>query len=385
MSAVESDCALLRLPREIRDEIYSYCFDRTYKVFWTYYDNRHPDGSIFNRNQNEPVIADLSILRTSTALSSDAKYFLFCRAASKATTFEYHIDFNYRRFCPPPVKEATDRMMNVEFLVVPFSRDDAGYTDKSDTSGYQGGIVYPAPIISYPTSTIEQICGETLDHFTGTAIFRNSFRIRIALCSPDEFGDLVDFVNTRFFQALKNLKGFQKLTISLVICNLREEDEDRKLHEEVAKVVTDLKTHLGPCIEKSTESPLYLDLVTWSDLELEFQPRKYYIETLRAEAERAAKGADRSGEEHTQETQRIIPRGRAQTRHLLGIEGRPTRVPGEILRPAYLHIHILQSKCKINYCGQTPEPAAHESDPQYRDPYGFGRQGFLGALDAQPQ
>lgn len=293
MSAIGSSCALLQLPREVRDEIYSYCFDRTYNVFWSYCYNVYGERHILNHFKNMPVIADLSILRTSTALSSDAKNFLFCRAASQATTFRYHIDFNYRQFSPPPVKEATDRMMNVEFVVEQNPTIMAGFTEER---GYQAKIMYP-------DSIIEQIYGETLDHFTGTAIVRNSFRIRITLCGPDHLGDFAYFVKTRFFQALKSLKGFQKLTISLTMASLvYNKDEDRKLRGGFARVVADLKTHLGPCIEKNYKFPTGSLGGRWYRLELEFQPRKYYIESLRVEAERAIKEVDRSGEEDTQET-----------------------------------------------------------------------------------
>ena len=293
MSAEESSCALLQLPREVRDEIYSYCFHRTYNVFWSYCHNEYGEIHLLKHSfDNKPVIANLSILRTSTALSSDAKNFLFCRAASKATTFRYHIDFNYRQFSPPPIKEATDRMMNVEFVVEHSPPITTGFTEEGR---FQAKIIYP-------DSLIEQIYGETLDHFTGTAIVRNSFRISISFCGPFYHVDFAYFVNTRFFQALKRLKGFQKSTISLMMASLvYNEDEDRRLREGFARVVADLKTHLGPCIEKKYKRP-FIGLGRWSRLDLEFQPRKYYIESLRVETERAIKEVDRSGEEDTQET-----------------------------------------------------------------------------------
>lgn len=276
MSIIKSGCPLLQLPCELRDEIYSYCFDRTYKVFWPCYDDEYGRRDRLSCFAKKPVIADLSILRTSTALSVDAKNFLFCRGASKATTFLYYINFSYQRSSPPPVKEATDRMMKVEFIVGLSSRDPAGLA-----------------------SITEQICQDTIDRFTGTAIVRNSFRMRIALCRPDQFTDFADFVKTRFFQALKRLKGFQKLAILLFIPSFCDKDLPRTVREGVAEVVADLKTHLGPCMERRYESPLLGDVVRWSRLELEFQPREFYMESLRTEAERVIKGVDRSGEEHT--------------------------------------------------------------------------------------
>lgn len=284
MSAVESSCTLFRLPRELRDEIYSYCFERAYKVFWPNFDDEP-----LNRFRDKPVLADLSILRTSTALSSDAKNFLFCRGASKATTFRYHIDFTLRPFSPPPVKEATDRMMNVEFYVILCS-PSAGFVE---ASGHRAEITYPA-------SLVQQFCEETLDRFTGTAIFRNSFWIRLFICLPNQYEDFVNFVNTRLFQALKSLKGFQKLTICVWIMSFCNEDDDSKVREGLAAMVEDLETHLGPCIDRNIESPFEEGVAKSYNLDLEFQPRKHYIESLRAEGGRAIKGVDGSVEEHTQ-------------------------------------------------------------------------------------
>ena len=65
----------------------------------------------------------------------------------------------------PPTKEATIRMMNVEFEV----------QIKLDFDAYcalEGGYANEA---LYPASSIDPICEATIDHFTGISVVRDQF------------------------------------------------------------------------------------------------------------------------------------------------------------------------------------------------------------------
>ena len=105
MSLTKPGGALFQLPCEIRDEIYSYCFNQVYLVFWSYHE---PDG------HDKPSISGRALFRISKVISFDAKDSLFSKAGSKATLFKYDIGFGPKKTCStPPRKEATDRMKNV--------------------------------------------------------------------------------------------------------------------------------------------------------------------------------------------------------------------------------------------------------------------------------
>ena len=258
MSASESGSALLQLPRELRDEIYSHYFDETYLAFWTY-----DDDSPFDKF----AAADLAILRVSKAVSSDAKHILFSRAASKATTFKYYINLNAPMDTTPPIKEATDRMMNVVFVL---EVDVTSFVHHSWI-----GVRF------HLESHIRSASEATIDRFTGTAITRDNFWMHVNVLSVDWPGY---FLSHRFFQALEKVTGFRNLTVRLQLGTVGMGGYVRwEAQTAVDDLSVNLEPHLGPCLVK--KSGVHYDL--------EFHPLKFHVENLRAKAAKPAKEADK--------------------------------------------------------------------------------------------
>ena len=273
MSANKSYGALFRLPREIRDEIYSHYFDKIYVVFWSYYKYTSYQRSV--QKDYSGKLADLAILRISQSISSDATNILYSKAASKATTFKYDFRLNPRWIHSlPPTKQATDRMTNVEFEVLLDYEFQELHTDQEGDSG---------------AFKMEPLCEATVDRFVGTSVLRDSFRITFRLKEGNKGMAQVDasfghLTRTRFFQTLKIFNGFRKLHVVLIW-----KPDDRwsvsRGQKNVGKVKKQLEPHLGPCSVKSEYCSRRGDDTT---IELEFQPLKFHQGSLRADAALAA-------------------------------------------------------------------------------------------------
>lgn len=264
MSTTNPGGTLFRLPQEIRDEIYSHYFNKEYTVFWCYCD---PGDYEFN-------LADLAILRTSKPTSSDAKNFLFSKAASRQTTFFYDLDLDpIAKTSTPPTKEATKRMMNVEVIVL---MDPNLMAYHAIVGGYADETIYP-------TSSMDLLCEATIDHFTGISVVRDRFRIEFQVHGHDEYEPFLGFMKTRFFQTLKRMQGFRKLTLVLDMVNRFKDDVSIEDQQDVGEVATELKRYLGPCVAKSLTYERWED---WLHLvyDMEFHPLEFQSESLRAEA-----------------------------------------------------------------------------------------------------
>ncbi|CAD6568558.1 MAG: hypothetical protein ASARMPRED_001860 [Alectoria sarmentosa] len=257
MSAIRPGGSFLQLPREIRDEIYSHYFSKIYRV---YYDPEDPD---------EHILADLAILQVSKAISSEAKQYLFSNAASTATTFKYVIDSDpHNTFSTLPTKEVTDRMRNLEFQVRSYGHP----IDDLD-----------------PVFDLDPIC---VDRFAGTEVIRDNFHITFQIgftIYDDVLGSLME---TRFSQTLKELKGFQKLTVVLEWSSFFWNDSNKK---GVREMGMELEPYLGPSLIKGVHyKPAKVHLNEKNLVsELEFQPLKFQVKSLREKAARLKKEAER--------------------------------------------------------------------------------------------
>lgn len=262
MSTTRSGSTLLQLPQEIRDEIYSHYFNKRYLVFWCYCD---PDV----------IPADLAILRTSHAISSEAMKSLFFGAPSKAITFLYDFEFDPdAEMSTPPTKEATNRMMNVEFKVL---IEPELMTHHAVVGNYADETLYPA-------SNMDPICEATIDHFTGISVIRDRFRIKFKIFGHKFYDHFLEFMKTRFFQTLKKMQGFRKLTLVLEMVDLFEEDlsiEDQQ--EDIGEVPAELESCLGPCVSESFTHYLWLNNLHLV-YELEFHPVTLPIGSLQTKA-----------------------------------------------------------------------------------------------------
>ena len=271
MSTIRPDSALLQLPQELRDEIYSHYFNNSYLVFWCYYDPEH---------YSNVILADLAVLRASNAINSEAMKSLFFGAPSKAFTFIYDFELDpYAEMSTPPTKEATNRMMNVEFKV---EIDPETLFYRAIKGGYADETLYPASIM-------DPICEATIDHFTGVSVVRNRFGIRFNVSGYDFHEQFLKFLETRFFQTLKKLQGFRKLTLVLEMVNQQfKKDLSIESQPDLGEVLAELEPSLGPCVVKSLKherQSVWLHLV----YELEFHPLKLQIGYLQTEAARLTK------------------------------------------------------------------------------------------------
>lgn len=269
MSAIEPGSALLQLPRELKDQIYGDCLNKSYLVFWCYYSSPGDNG--------KRTMADLAILRTSKAISSDAKQFMFSKAASQATTFIFDVGFDStRKFTTPPTKEATDGMMKVRFNV------------KFDAAGMQIRVKeQDDPEEPWPTFSMDSICEATVDRFAGTMVIRESFHIKLSYYGIDVCKDLGEFMRTPFIQTLKRFNGFRKVVVELRWAIYQEADEDVDTEKVARALQMEMEPSLGYSAMKRVLEPGF-----WVTNELEFYPLIFHAKNLRAEAARLTKEAD---------------------------------------------------------------------------------------------
>ena len=307
MSAEQAGRSLLQLPQEIRDEIYGHCFNKTYLVLWTEYDVQDNKSTcrtnldrIFSGEEGEDRdfepqslfrdvsdfntrdLADFAILRTCKNINSDARDILY----SRATTFIYGMGLGTCAiYTTPPAREATDRMMNVEFKV-PIYRDEPTLENMIQVTQNLGNHrLY---------SRMQVTCGPTLDRFAGTSIMRNSFRITLGIGSIMYNDSIRHLIESPFFRTLKRFIGFQRVSIVLLASVFNEHILDWEAKELARKVRKAFEPHLGPAIEKPADYTYdgHFGVSTVFAAEIEFEPRKFHIENLRAKATRLCKLAD---------------------------------------------------------------------------------------------
>ena len=295
--------ALLQLPQEIRDEIYGHYFNRSYLVLWPLPDadgNKSTcitvDGRNYSREADEEHgsdkrdSADLALLRTCKSIHSDAKNFLYSKARSKATTFKYIIEHvSAAMYQAPPPREATDRMMNVEFELPVYHRslslllDDLAQIRDPKKHNVRPDL----------NSRMQASCEATMNRFAGASIIRNSFRITLDVRFTIYNHSIGCLIGSPFFQALKGFVGFQTLTVVLQSSVLLEYARDSEARYTVRKIQKALKSHLGPSVERvvnNTTEDGY-EATTTFHVEIDFEPRKFHVEKLRADATKSKKKA----------------------------------------------------------------------------------------------
>ena len=275
MSIIKTGGSLFQLPQEVRDEIYSHYFNKEYLVFWSYCD--YEDFDV--------ILIDLAILRTSHAISADAKNSLFSRAVSESTSFIYDFGFDpVAQRSTPPTKEATTRMMNVEFRVL---IEPQLMASRAMVGGYADNESL------YPASSMDAICEATIDHFTGMSVIRDRFRIRFRVLGVEYYDHFLEFTKTRFFQELNRTQGLRKLSLVVEIINLFKDDVSIEEQEDVGEVVAELEPHLGPCVAKSLTHDRWKEWL-YLAYDLEFHPLKWQMERVQVETANLTKDVKNS-------------------------------------------------------------------------------------------
>ena len=179
-SAASGGGNLSKLPREIRDEIYSYVLKGNYIIaapMWTLYPR--------SKHATRVEYADFTtILRVSKAISYEAKRVLYAESV-----FTCNLDLGRLAQRMEYPKEVTDGIMHVEYHIC--------------------DSVYRYSEIQWPgATTMTKLCEATIGNFTGTDITRRYMKICV---SPQ-----IELASTHpLFTTLERLGGFRKIRIEL--------------------------------------------------------------------------------------------------------------------------------------------------------------------------
>ena len=301
---------LIKLPPEVRDQIYDHVLDEGYFVFWNYYKHHHDIGDRSVSVKSPITFADLEIRCISKALNAEASARLF----SNKIKFLFAISFyEFRdRLSPPPNKKATKKMMNVELKVQTGGVVEAQYIRAGDrvigrdpTTVLWDNVVQVVTADGevkqrrtiYHPSNMDPRCEASVDHFTGTEIERN--KLLVTFDDFDEHFQL--FMHTRFFQTLKTCVGFRSIA---VVLEWWEMDGMGPIYMTVAERVEEVQRELeqcwGPCVvtdaldryvQKNDE-----DFLLYYAFELTFRPLKFLGEKAEAAGAGMIKEADRLDE-----------------------------------------------------------------------------------------
>ena len=271
MSADKAGNSLLQLPKEIKDEIYGHYFSKSYLVLWSL---PEVDGnkSLFRNvpDSNKRDLADFAILRTCKSINLDAQDILY----SRATTFIYSMRFDYQPLhTTPPVREATDRMMNVEFRVRVFN-------DGPTLQSFRGNHDHEQHQLY---SRMEATCEATLDRFAGTSVIRDSFLITFEVGFAIYNNSICRLIESPFFQTLEKFIGFQSVVVKLEAAGLADYAPEIEGRKAVRKVQKAFEPHLGPSTERVGDITMdrFFGFIKYFSVEVEFEPRKFHIKKLR--------------------------------------------------------------------------------------------------------
>ena len=298
MSTIRPGGYLLQLPREIRDQIYGDYFNGTYPIYKSYHVSKDDESQDEHYQVNEPrqngdlqaclqqTSTETSILRTSKVLHNDIKDFLLSKAAAKTGTYKYAIDLDtHEEVSNGPILDATEHMINVMFEVRVRPESTAvcveadGYESKTESG----------------VSFMDSICEATIGRFAGTAIVRENFRITYKADYVNYRQSFGYFTKTRFFRALRELTGFEQVTVALKWSIISGSHYRYEVRKGVMQVQLELRQYLGPV---GIKKPGYrIDEVdksnTYFTVELEFRPLKHHVQKLRADAVKLAKEESR--------------------------------------------------------------------------------------------
>ena len=252
-SVPNDDGILAEMPREIRDETYRYLLKGSYILYRPAYMVSAARDKALRHGWNLEIDHDgpnFNILRVSKAFNLEARRVLYTESI-----FESWLDFcEYRPYEPytPLANKITDRMMRLKFNI-------CGLHDGSHH--------------------MEDICRDTLDHFTGTEITRNYIHISFY---PSV--ELESKLNGRLFRSLENLSNFRTVRIDFTP-TLRAVDTNNpqlRIHHHT-RVMQAMRARfepaLGPAVTQHKYNPSYSQCYC----RLIFHPHEYIAEKLRLE------------------------------------------------------------------------------------------------------
>ena len=253
------DSILLEMPRDIRDEIYRYLVKGSYVLYRPPYlvsGARH--RSIRNGRNLEVDHASFSFLRVSKAINLEAMRVLYTESI-----FESILDFGEYRPYTHHANKITDGIMKLKFNIV-------GLSDGSHHP------YYPEDQPRAYLKNMEDICKDTIDHFTGTEITRNYMHITF-----HQTLGLETELTLPLFHSLENLWGFRTVRIDPIPYSFTVDTNNPQFainYNMRARqaLKARLEPALGPAVTQHHHNPGDFDYYGY----LIFHPHEYITEKL---------------------------------------------------------------------------------------------------------
>ena len=250
------DSILLQIPRDIRDEIYRYLVKGSYILYRPPYLVSGPRyRGLRNGGNVEVDHASFSILRVSKAINIEAMRVLY-----KESIFESWLDFDEYRPYTNHASKMTDGIMKLKFNILGI--------------GHGSHLrLFPEVLSRAYLKNMEDICRDTIEHFTGTETTRNYMHITLSLYLQLEIE-----LTSPLFSSLENLVGFRTVRIDfLPILSIVGPQLEINHHTRVMQAVrARLEPTLGPAVTQHFHNP--------GDFEyhgsLIFHPHEYTAEKL---------------------------------------------------------------------------------------------------------
>ena len=253
------DSILLTMPREIRDETYRCLVRGSYTLY-------RPPNSVSTARASygalrsggklevDQVGPNPSILRVSKAINIEAMRVLYGESI-----FESWLDFGDHRPYTHHTNKITDGMTKLKFNIL-------GLGDGSHLGFSQAlSRVY--------LKNMEEICRDTIEHFTGTKITRNYMHITFYPTFGFEYQ-----LTSPLFCSLENLSGFRTVRINLLPAfDTTEPQLAINFSLRVMQAVkARLEPALGPAVIQHFQNPGDFDHYGY----LIFHPYEYIAEKL---------------------------------------------------------------------------------------------------------
>ena len=244
---------LIKLPREVRDEIYRYLVKGNYVI------EIIEASLVFSVDPG--YYPHTAILASSKAISHEAAVVMFGES-----NFETHLYLN-EVHRPSPLKrplgpysarvtEVCNRLMNLEFHIY----------------GLEGSAISLWPQYR---DRMEDFCA-TIELFTGTDVLRNRLRIIIYWAV-----DVKNTLTSPFFETLKRLRGFRTIRLQLEsMLPFLGKSDPQLLFEQMEKDLQAIEAYLEPALGHGDHSFSCVSRTNGPDRGcLTFHPNEHTIKT----------------------------------------------------------------------------------------------------------
>ena len=254
-SVPNDDGILAEMPREIRDETYRYLVKGSYILYRPHYMASMARDKALRHGWNleiDPDGPNFNILRVSKAFNLEARRVLYTESI-----FESWLDFAEYAPYKPLANKITDGMMKLRFNIFGLG----------DGSVYQFSPKFrPRPYLK----KMEDICRDTLDHFTGTEITRNYVHI---FFYPNN--ELEAELNGPLFRSLENLSNFRAVRIDFTSTFFAVDTNNPQLaiHHQT-RVTQAIKARLEPALGPAVAQQSYNRCYTQYYVYLVFHPHR---------------------------------------------------------------------------------------------------------------